>query len=334
MLLGEKWFNEEEVIRIMTDIKNVVYKKKVKVYSETFKEYRWMKVNDIEYNYTRLIPVAFMRLVVIKANSASRNMDDLVIEVWLNKKSVFTDEAQIQEEEEYGYRTYSTLFTRLNLLIDSAEELMEEDYRILDDPKKPLPNKLNELIDKVVDEDEDYNIYEHKLQGLEFIEAKSIIKFAVYINDYYDSILELIKPKLYLYDDMVKNAFNEIKKITKIDFKITKLKQVMEMLTIFPNMDVRLNIDDFPIKEAKPVNKDKELNTLYTFDHETMMYIVKYSFARRIYDFMILKYWYDIDITSFTYKYRLIRNTNTGDLFIILCKTGELVYNQYLTSKS
>ena len=60
MILGEKWFNNEEVIRIMTDVKNSIYKKKVKVYSETFNKYKWMEVNDIEYCYRKLIPAAFM----------------------------------------------------------------------------------------------------------------------------------------------------------------------------------------------------------------------------------------------------------------------------------
>ena len=161
--LGEKWFNNEEVIRIMTDVKNSIYKKKVKVYSETFNKYKWMEVNDIEYCYRKLIPAAFMYLTVVKANSASRNMDDLIIELYLNKNSMFTDEAQIAEEYEYGYSMYSTIFTRLNLLIDSTESLIKENYHILDDPDKPIQDKLNEIMDRFVDEDENYDAYESKL---------------------------------------------------------------------------------------------------------------------------------------------------------------------------
>ena len=148
MILGEKWFNNEEVIRIMTDVKNSIYKKKVKVYSETFNKYKWMEVNDIEYCYRKLIPAAFMHLTVVKANSASRNMDDLIIELYLNKNSMFTDEAQIAEEYEYGYSMYSTIFTRLNLLIDSTESLIKENYHILDDPDKPIQDKLEEIMDR------------------------------------------------------------------------------------------------------------------------------------------------------------------------------------------
>lgn len=327
MILGEKWFNNEEVIRIMTDVKNSIYKKKVKVYSETFNNYKWMEVNDIEYCYRKLIPVAFMYFTVVKANTASRNMDDLIIQLYLNKNSIFTDEAQIEEENEYGYSTYSTIFARLNLLIDSAEALMKEDYHVLVDDDKSIQDKLNEVIDRFVDEDENYVAYEGKLYDEdERIRVKDHIKLAVYVNDYYDSIVELIKPKLYMYNELIVSAFNEIKKISKVDFKISNLKQLLELYCIIPNMDVRLNIDEYPIKEAKPVIKENDLNTLYTFDHETMMNIVKYTFVRTIHDYMILKYWYDIDITAFTYKYHLIRNSINGDLFIILCKTGRIVY--------
>ena len=326
MILGEKWFNNEEVIRIMTDVKNSIYKKKVKVYSETFNKYKWMEVNDIEYCYRKLIPAAFMYLTVVKANSASRNMDDLIIELYLNKNSMFTDEAQIAEEYEYGYSMYSTIFTRLNLLIDSTESLIKENYHILDDPDKPIQDKLEEIMDRFVDEDESYDAYESKLwEEDEKIETKDSIKLAIYIDDYYDSIINLLKPKLYMYNNLVTSAFKEIHRLSKIYFKLTNLKQLLELYCFIPSMDVRLNIDDYPIKEAKPVIKENDLNTLYTFDHETMMSIVRNTFVRTIHDYMIIKYWYDIDITAFTYKYHLIRNSNNGDLFIILCKTGGVV---------
>ena len=227
MILGEKWFNNEEVIRIMTDVKNSIYKKKVKVYSETFNKYKWMEVNDIEYCYRKLIPAAFMYLTVVKANSASRNMDDLIIELYLNKNSMFTDEAQIAEEYEYGYSMYSTIFTRLNLLIDSTESLIKENYHILDDPDKPIQDKLEEIMDRFVDEDESYDAYESKLwEEDEKIETKDSIKLAIYIDDYYDSIINLLKPKLYMYNNLVTFAFKEIHRLSKIDFKLTNHKQL------------------------------------------------------------------------------------------------------------
>lgn len=329
MILGEKWFNNEEVIRIMTDVQNSIYKKKVKVYSETFNNYKWMEVNDIEYYYRKLIPVAFMYLTVVEANSASRNMEDLIIELRLNKNSVYVDEAQIEEEycEYDGYGKYSTIFTRLNLLIDSTDALLKENYHILEDPDKSIQNKLEEIMDRFIDEDENFDAYESKLLNEdERIKTKDSIKLAIYVNDYYDSIISLLKPKLDMYNSLITSSFKEIQRISKIDFKITNLKQLLELYCFIPSIDVRLNIDDYSIKEAKPVLKDNDLNTLYTFDNETMMNIVKYTFVRTIHDYMIIKYWYDIDITALTYKYHLIRNSNNGDLFIIICKTGKIVY--------
>lgn len=328
MLLGEKWFNSEEVIRIMTDLNNAVYKKKVKVYSETFNKYRWMEKIDIESNYTLLIPVAYMRITVVKATTVTYNLDDILIDLRLNKKSMFTDEAQIEEEEEYDYTTYSTIFARLDSLIDCTDSLMKENPAILMD-NKPTKDKLAEIIDRFADEDETFfefsKILQNENQALKY---KDSAKLALYVNDYYDSILQVLKPKIKLYDSLVAKAFNKIKEMTKTDFKINTFKQLLDdVLGVVGLMDVRLNIDDFPMKEVKRITKENDLNTLYMFDNETMMNIVKYSFIRTIHDFMILKYWYDIDITSFTYKYHLIRNSIDGELFIILCKTGNVVYN-------
>lgn len=328
MLLGEKWFNTEEVIRIMTDLNNAVYKKKVKVYSETFNKYRWMEKIDIESNYTLLIPVAYMRITVVKATTVTYNLDDILIDLRLNKNSMFTDEAQIEEEEEYDYTTYSTIFMRLNSLVDSTDSLMKENLAILMDDNKPNKEKLSEIMDRFIDEDETFFEFSKMLQNEnQPLEYKDSVKLAIYVNDYYDSIVQVLKPKIKLYDNLVAKSFDKIKEMTKVDFKINTFKQLLDLYNIVQSMDVRLNIDEFPIKEVKRITKENDLNTLYMFDNETMMNIVRYSFIRTIHDFMILKYWYDIDITSFTYKYHLIRNSIDGELFIILCKTGNVVYN-------
>lgn len=328
MLLGEKYYNNEEVIRVMTDTRNAVYKKKVKVYSETFDKYKWMTKIDLLYNYKLLIPVAYMGVSIVRATSTTYGLDDLLIEVKLNRNSAFTDEVQIDDEFDNGYNTYGTIFTRLNLLIESTESLLRENPLILRD-NKSVDTKLQELIDRCTDEEEDEFTFENKVFGdNNEIKIKDSVKMAIYVNDYNDSIIKMLQPKITKYDKMVQASFDKIKDMCSVDFGITTFRQLMDTVyAIIPSLDVRIGIDEYPINEAKPVLKNTDLDTLYTFDSETMMYIVKHIALRTIHDYMILKYWYDIDITSFTYKYFLIRNSKNGDLFILLCKPGRVVYS-------
>lgn len=323
MRLGEKYFDNNEVIRIMTDVENVLYKKKVRVYSETFDEYRWMTKEDIETNYKLLIPLAFMQLYVVKANPSSSDLTDLFIEMRLNVKSMFVDKDQIEDEYNFGEYNYSSTFIRLNNLIDCTKELLKEDYRILTDNKEE-DDKLDLILDKQEDDAEDFYVFQENayLAG-DSIVYEDIVTIAVYINDYYDDIFRLLDPKkVKVYDKLVFNTFAKIKELTGIDFKVNTLKQLMKIYGTIDGIDIRIGVHSFDIKTITPIIKENELNTLYMFDNDALSKIASTCFFSKMNDLMILKYWYDINVNSFTYDYRLIRDTNTGWLFVLLCKTN------------
>lgn len=322
MRLGEKYFDNKEVIRIMTDVENVLYKKKVRVYSETFDEYRWMTKEDIETNYKFLIPLAFMKLYVIKANPSSSDLTDLFIEMRLNAKSMFVDKDQIEDEYVFGEYNYSSTFNRLNNLIDCTKELLEEDYRILTD-NKDEDDKLNLILDKHVDDEEDFYIFQENthLAG-DNIVYEDIVTAAVYINDYYDDIFRLLDPKkVKVYDKIITNTFAKIKELAGVDCKVNTLRKLMELYGTIDCIDIRIGVESVDIKTITPIIKENELNTLYMFDNNALSEIASKCFFSKMNDLMILKYWYDININSFTYNYRLIRDVNTGWLFVLLCKT-------------
>lgn len=322
MRLGEKYFDDKEVIRIMTDVENVLYKKKVKVYSETFNEYRWMTKDDIETNYKFLIPLAFMKLYVIEAIPSSSDLDDLFIEMKLNAKSMFVDNVQIEDEYNFGEYNYGSTFTRLNNLIDCTKKLLKENYRILTD-SKDKNEKLSLILDEQAEGAEDFYIFQEtaRLTGDKIV-YKDIVTVAVYINDYYDDIFRLLDPKkVKLYDKLISNTFTKIKELTGVDFKINTLRQAMVIYGTIDCIDIRIGVQSFYIKAITPVIKENELNTLYMFDNKSLSDIAVHCFFSRMNDMMILKYWYDINVNSFTYDYRLIRDLTTGWLFVLLCKT-------------
>lgn len=321
MRLGEKYFNNEEVIRIMTDVANVLYKKKIKVYSETFKEYRWMLREDIETDYKLLIPLAFLKIFVINAIPSTNDVDDLFIEVLLNENSMFVDKSQMDDEYIFGEYNYSHSFYRLNNLIDCTKSLMKENHRILTDDKS-LESKLSLILDQYSDNTEDFYLFQAQAtKNEDTIRYKSVISMAIYINDYYKDILQILDSKVKVYDEIVSNSFAKIKEICTVDFKINTLEQIMKMYGVIDSVDIRIGVDSLAIKTITPVIKENELNTLYMFDNESLNSIAQHTFFSRMNDMMILKFWYDINIDSFTYDYRLVRDLNTGDLFIILCKT-------------
>lgn len=326
-ILGEKWFNSKEVIRIVSNQEAFLYTKKIKVYSETFNNYKWMEPNFIKLNYRKLIPVALMTVGIFDAVNCMYNLDSLFINIDLNPDSAFVDSSELDADED---GRYSSIFINSGLVIRAVDDLNEENEGIINDKEKTIIKKWEAITDKLVDDDMIMCEYECFLFDNDDIpQVKQQIKIALYVNDYYDSITNLIDEKLlHRYNHILSLMNAKIKQLTNTDFQITSFKKFMESLFLINNLGIRVGIDEYPIKEVIAVDKNKNLNTLYKFDHETMMKIVKYTFYHTVKDYMILKFWHDIDVEAINqieYKYRLIRNNNTGDLFIMICKTGRFL---------
>lgn len=311
MITGEKYYKKDKLIRILTNTSGPqINKDKVLVRDELTKKTEIMNRKDILRDYIRLIPQSFISIEL-----THRNDHD------------FKDALTIS----YKCNSESYMFNSLNPFIIDTYYGFYYNFVVNDDVfhYKNNPDAVRNSMKLIVfTEDDAMQYYENEKESIYTTTSSNGCVIAYYADDtLLGDIIELI-PKAYKksYDDILKFTNDTIKEEIGLNLEIDTLEKLIKKLEVQIVIDASLCIETIDKIDFEKCS-DKNFNTLYKFSLADMEYICKFVLGNKIKNYMIIKYWYDVDLSKFLYKYLLIRDLTTGSLFILLYNENGIIMN-------
>jgi len=73
---------------------------------------------------------------------------------------------------------------------------------------------------------------------------------------------------------------------------------------------------------AEDEQEDSSYNKAYMIDDKALYELLRYSIGYNISDIIMMRYWYDIDLSSISNNYALIRNTKDDKLYIFIYRSN------------
>lgn len=304
LLTGEKYYKKGRMIRILTNTTGPqINKDKILVRDEITKEKIIMNRSDIEKEYIRLIPNSYISFE-INIRESAKYKEALTIAYKNNTESYLT-----LGLSPFVIDSYYGLFYNF---------VMNDDFYHHKNNMKGIRDILSYV---VFTDDDAYYFYEKEQESCSITMSKNKICIAMYIDDVLNDIVNDFIPKKFLeeFNRILKETTNKIKSIINVDIKIKEIKELFSILDVQSVIDHSQGIEQVSGLSIKNYTKNK-INSLYSFSDKDMDYICKDILVdKKIKDYMILKYWYDINLFDLSaYNYLLIRDLDKGDLYVLL----------------
>jgi hypothetical protein len=316
--IGTRWFKLDQMIRIID--RN---KRKVTVQDERTKEVYTLSIKTLNRNYTRLIPTGLLQIGILQANSKLR-MDTLFMEYCANEESAYVNYGAdngtmvihplgMIEDYRRCPSEYQKAFRRGGKERQSAADVLLESS-VIQDYYNYDPYEINEFIESIP-------YYETNLKHYRFI--------MLYMDDSLDTIIPLLgKYEIKKYNACLQKVADLLKHESE---DVVDISEFMNMKTFLNNINLMYLIDcsvditnlEFRTKTiAEDEQEDSSYNKAYMIDDKALYELLRYSIGYNISDIIMMRYWYDIDLSSISNNYALIRNTKDDKLYIFIYRSN------------
>lgn len=279
MYIGEKYFNDNDIITIYN-----IYKNTVRVKYNNDNNFKLLHKNYIYNNFKLLSPIGYI-ISSILLKDKDLITDDLV---FIYKPNQLNDINNYSDDTTPG-----CIKLRLS---DSFSENSDNYFCDIDTENWLFSQELDEILS-----------YKNKYE----------LKVAIYLDTTIDNYISLLGIYNDIYYKVLKKSSKIIKE--KYNSKYIEYKSVKNLIKhrgIFEGIDFGLLIESTTlntITNAEPDNK-YGLVMVDDLELEQLECIIGHSCK----DLLILRYWYDINLNMINMDFSLIRNSITGELLILI----------------
>ena len=282
MRIGDKYFDKDNILTIYKIFKHSI---KVRFNGET--RYRYIKKSVLN-TYRYLNPIGYIESFYIKDDKECDYEDltfiffpNLDSSIWSHSNNANPSliKTRISDNiSEIGLTVYD---------ISMTNNGMGDDWFILNELERI--NKLNRL---------------------------HIKRVSIYIDTSIYYYLKLLQETVKVYDEVVSRTSDIIIERYNSEFKKrTKTKDIIDFLSLFRAIEFSVDIMEGEY-HYEIVDKNSRYGLVGINDIDVEDFIC--MCGSDIKDLIIIRYWYDIDLNSINMQHMLVRDPNTGDLYVFI----------------
>ena len=166
-----------------------------------------------------------------------------------------------------------------------------------------------------IDMSDDWWMYS-ELEKIQSMNLKHKKYVSIYTDTSINDYLNLLQDTLLIYDKIVQEASDVIIDKYNQDYRRrTTTKEILDFMSLFRGIDFSLDIINTKYTYSLiEQNKQFGLVGITDIDIEDFMCVTGVN----IRDLIIIKYWYDIDLNSISMNHSLVRDVNTGNLYVFI----------------
>ena len=304
---GTKYYNKKEIIRVITNMNDhKINPNKILVRNEITGEVKVVDKKDLYKNYIMLIPAGYIKFSLLKKESYL--VDAFFLEFTQNINSYLVNSVS------------PMIIDTFNAFYVNGLDYFKNWYSTADDTYNEQ-DIASEIIQYALYNDEDAWYYIEAIkEDNERYEFTDEIEIAYYLDDTVEGTILSLVPDKYIkkYNESISKIVKLLKRDCNITlYNINTVNDLFKHIVLQTTIDLFFNIQPMANVKYKAVT-DNEYNTLYLFSKNDMITLTGFVLGEKMKNYMILKYWYDIDLSDIKYKYQLVRDTDNGILFIVL----------------
>lgn len=305
IITGTKYYNKNEIIRVITNMNDhKINPNRILVKNEITGEIKVVDKEDLYKKYIMLIPAGYIKFSLLKKESYL--VDSFFLTFTQNINSYLVN-----------------LISPMVIDVFNAFYINGLDYKACyaKDRTYNEQDVASEIIQYSLFNDEDALYHTEAIkEDNEYYEFTNTIEIAYYIDDTVEGTILSLIPDKYIkkYNESISKAAQLLKRDGNITLHhMNTINDLFKQVVLQTSIDLFFNIQPMLNIKFKAVT-DNEYNTLYLFSKNDMITLSGFVLGEKLKNYMILKYWYDIDLSDIKYKHQLVRDSTTGTLFVVL----------------
>jgi len=286
VVIGEKYFNNNEMITIYGIYKNTA---KVKYINDN--NFKYLKLNYIHSHFNLLSPIGYIVSSILLADKELL-VDDLA---FIYKPNILND---------INFYSPDTTPAAVKLRLSDSffSNNHDEYYSDTETENWLFTQELNEILS-----------YKNKYE----------LKIAIYLDTNVHSYISLLGVYNNIYYETMKNSSIKIKEKYNPDYKEYKsIEDLLKHGGIFEGIDFGLLIENEDLKSVTNTEKNNNFGLVMVnnLELDQLECIIGHSCK----DLLIMRYWYDINLNLINMDFSLVRNSVNGELLILIYNTVDI----------
>ena len=295
-MIGEKYYNQNELITIYKEYSNTI---KVKTLSGEFK---FIKKEELRKNYTRLIPMGVITIFYIDDDYTMTDKGTGMPMPIRFKDIVFIFDPELDNIMWDHSENCSPTLIKTSIYDCVCVEDMDE-YKCM------------------TSIDEGWIVSE-EIHLLNQFKKYCYTEVAVYLDTSIDIFLDLLQENKKIFDDVVVETVGILQEKLGVlsedaSERYSSLKDIIEFLGFYNMIEYTMDIIEEDLGVPKNLGDDYGL---VVFSRDVLESLVV-RIGDQMSNILIIKYWYDFNLNRVEMEHALLRDRKSGELFILLYNT-------------